>query len=148
MKQQLVMDELTSTLSLITTLTGYNTDIGDKVYEWSEIDVDTKSMPFINVRDIKDTMQDDVIKRIDHTLTVVIDVVVYGDDAPSQARGAFNDVMKVLGTNDTLNGLVDSIVPVPAPEATAKMQANQTNNKVMVVSVAIEINYNTAYWDT
>jgi len=144
MKHQQIIDALKNRLTDIQTIGGYLTDIGKTtIRDWAALNIDIADMPYMNIRDIKDTQIIESVANVKHTLTVEVDVIAYGDNSASYIRKVYNDIMKVLGADPTLGGLVFEIQPTDC-----KIMAHQSVDKVMIMSVGLDIIYNTQYWDT
>lgn len=145
MKQQAIIDVLKERLSDIEVIAGYNTDLGANatIKDWSALNIGTEDMPFVNIRDVKDEQSIEVIGRNKHNLTIDIDVLVYGDNSNVYIREAYNDIMRAIGKDASLGGLVDRIYPV-----SCSIMAHQSIEKVMIIQVEISVIYSTDYWDT
>lgn len=145
MKQQAIINALKDRLSDIEVIAGYNTDLGANatIKDWSALNIGTEDMPFVNIRDVKDEQSIEVIGRNKHNLTIDIDVLVYGDNSNVYIREAYNDIMRAIGKDASLGGLVERIYPV-----SCSIMAHQSIEKVMIIQVEISVIYSTDYWDT
>ena len=144
MKHQQVIDALKTLITNIRMIDGYLTNIGDAtIRDWDVLNVDTADMPYINIRDVGDKQTIETVSSVSHSLTVKADIFAYGDNSPLYVRQVYNDIMKVLGTDSTLSGLVFNIQPTGCD-----IMAHQSVDKVMIISIGLVIDYNTNYWET
>lgn len=107
-KRQQVVEALDTLLKTILTTNGYETDLGNNVFEWRATPLAEDETPGIIWRDTADTI-DLTIGENQHNLNFEILLFAQGTTAPSTIRKMIADVVKAIGSDLTLGGLVEDI---------------------------------------
>jgi len=103
MKRQQIIDKLKEVLNQITTVNGYQTDIGQNVFDWRLEPLRREETPCIVIRDIESYV-DDYNNANDIRLELQFDIIM--TTTIEDLRKALADLKKCLGQNETLDGLV------------------------------------------
>jgi len=109
-KRQQIVEALDNLLKTILTTNGYETNLGRNVFEWRATPLIENEMPGVVWRDTADTV-DLTIGQHQHNLTFEILLFAQGQTAPSTIRKMMADVVKAIGSDLTLGGLVEDIKP-------------------------------------
>jgi len=95
-RKQIVAAVITQ-LETITTVNGYNTDVGNSVYEWREYPVDESETPCLIVADTECETVDEGGDIHDHRLTIEIGIEVSGSSSAGDMRNVLADLNKAVG---------------------------------------------------
>lgn len=110
-KWQLIIDAILTKLRTITTTNGYETNVGNNIFEWRANPLEESEMPGIVLRD---TFPEEImtVGAHEHTLLIELFIFTAGADAVAQARKIIADLNKAMGSIDrTWGGLAEDTVP-------------------------------------
>ncbi len=114
-KLQRILDEVQTRFGDILYDNGYNSDIGQHVFDrkpdpWSEDDV-----PGVNIEDFD---KPERLIGIDlHQLELTLTIITNGEDSPENLRALWADIQKSVGVDITWGGLADD-THLAVPERT------------------------------
>ena len=105
MKRQQIIDKLKEILSQILIVNGYQTNIGQNVFDWRLEPLRREETPCIVIRDIESYVEEDYTDNAnDIRLELQFDIIM--TTTIEDLRKALADLKKCLGQNETLDGLV------------------------------------------
>ena len=143
-KRETVITAFDTRLKTILVAGGYETDAGKNVYGWKDTPLEQTKLPALVWRDT-DEAAPIAGQTDDHTLRVEVDCVVVKTTSVSamkQLRKLIADVVKVLGTDLTLGGVVHDIV-----QQGEEMQVTHEDKKVMASTATFELLFTTGHFD-
>lgn len=123
---------------------GYETNAGLEVAGWKDTPHDIDKLPALSWRDV-----DDVIPLAgitdDHELNMEVDIVVVKTStvvAMKQMRKVVADVIKVLGTDLTLGGVVHDIV-----NQSQDASIQHDDKKILVATLTFTLMFTSGHFD-
>ncbi len=140
-KQKTVFDAFVTQLKTILHASGYNTDLGNNVYAWRDTDLQESELPGMIVREADDQIWA-AFQEWQHTMTVMLEVFGNGDD--DYMRQIIADVVKCVGSNLTLTGVVEDIEP---PGAAIDVRKYHADKIYWHIKMQFRVIYLTAQWD-
>lgn len=114
-RRQQIVDAVKTRFQAITVAGGYETNIGNNVFEWRDIPsvmVEENDMPCVLVRDPRTEITQRVSKVQDHDLTIEAAVVTATATIPVQVRKMIADIYKAIGVDRTWGGKALDTLPV------------------------------------
>ncbi len=136
--RQQVIDAIITRIKTITTANGYETDVGNSVFEWHTTDFAEADLPVIDVRDTSESVE--VIGgHHANTLNVEVEVKTLGIAGDTEIRDIIADISKAIGTDTSLGSLVQNTRPVN----NEILSAGQQDKKIYSVIVGLEVQYRT-----
>ena len=142
-KRQQIMDAVKSRLQTITTVNGYNTNLGNNVYEWKETAFAENEMPGIDYHDSRCERFDGVLNRFRWRLNVELEIATQDATAVSDVRKMIADVYKAIGTDDTWGGLA---ITTGQPESD-EMRVMKEERFIAGALIGMFIIYETSLWE-
>ncbi len=145
--RQNIITSVKSTFQNITILNGYNTDFGQKLYEWKHVDVASADMDCIILRDNQclfvdpEEPDDNVQNRQWKKLTLQVIVVTSGKTSSETLRRVVADIYKAIGTNPTWDGNA-----VRTEVDGDEMELDQLNKIFGATIITVNITYVTEKW--
>lgn len=139
--EQLIINKIDTRFKTILVANGYATNIGQHVNWWKESPLAIADLPGMNLRD-RDESRTLGCGIYDRTLSIEIEASVSGSDSPETARLIEADIEKAIFVDDTWDGLA-GISDITG----SRKEAEQKQNKVAKVRVAMEIEYRTIRGD-
>lgn len=139
--QQQIIDAIDTRFKTILVTNGYATNIGQHVNWWKESPLAVSDLPGMNLRDPEESRALGC-GIYDRTLSIEIEASVSGSDSPEMARLIEADIEKAIFVDDTWDGLA-GISDITG----SKKEAEQKQNKVAKVRVAMQIEYRTTRGD-
>lgn len=136
-KRSQIMVKVATALTGITTGAGYQTNLGQKVYEWREYPIEDDAPPACVYKET-DTCSILCTNTWRHKLN--LDILLYGNTA-AQVRQMIADVTTAIGTDTTFGGLVQKTEPTGEDTG-----AEHKNKLVFISHLTFEIWFNTTYW--
>jgi len=140
--RQKIVDAIDARLKTIKTANGYQTNLGNNVFEWrvTPLNSDTE-LPGAVYSDTQDTIDLTIGLHL-HTLKIVINMAAKGSASPSDMRKLIGDIHKMIGVDVTWGGLAEdtkitSEIILPAHE----------ENKFMGIEITIEVEFTTKPFD-
>jgi hypothetical protein len=142
-----IMNAVATRMGTILTANGYATNIGSKFHEWKVTAWEENEVPGVTVRDYEETIEHAASSRDYPKLKVGIEAAdIAVADLGAQARKIIADITKAVGTD--VNWTVSSTrLAQMTKNLGNKVQAEQENETIVVVTVEIEIDYRMAKWD-
>ena len=134
------MAALEDQLQLILTGSGYNSNLGNNIYEWREETIEEHHLPACIYRDVQDTTEQ-TFGNQEHRLSVSLEI--FANCTAAVMRGIVADVTQCLGNNLTLGGLCEDIGVIG--DETIKVEHD--DRRIFGISVKIVIQYITANWN-
>ncbi len=109
--RQLIVDALIARLQTITTINGYETELGSNITEWRTEEWQESDLPGCDVRDPDESTE---VKGQHHynTINFEIEAKVQSATAPDVVRDVIADINKAIGTDPTFGGLAYNVTPV------------------------------------
>jgi hypothetical protein len=106
---------------------------------WRDTPLGDEELPAINLRDgAAETGGEAEIGRLEHLLPLAITIAMAGDSSPDTVRAAALDVVKALGSNYTLSGLLHRL------RLTAhEIDVDRQNKRLAVATVNFIAHYRT-----
>lgn len=140
-KRQQIVTAIDARLKTILISNGYETNVGNNVYEWWSMPLIESELPGLIYRDTQEIEALSIGYHI-HTLTIEIDAFVVGSNSPSDLRKLIADVIISIGVDETWGELAEDTRPV---EET--IQIEQEERKIAAVKIKIEIDYRTGIFN-
>jgi hypothetical protein len=139
--RQQIVDALDTRLQTITTLNGYSANLG--VYEWLVTPLEEADLPAVVFRDTVDDIDDEKeFSRLDHTLTVELDVAASSTASADSVRELIKDILTAIGTDKEFGGLAYN-----TDVLTASLEVSEADQRLTGGQIIIEIKYRTALWE-
>lgn len=145
--RQRILTALDTRLKTILIANGYETDLGQNVFEWRDTMVQQSELPALVWKDLnEDPSSATVGKTIGyhwHDLTVEMSILSSdGSSTPEQMRKCLADVTAAVGTDTTFGGLAIRTQPVPNEAA-----VEQADRIIGAFRLTINIHYQTKKWN-
>lgn len=146
--RQQIMDRVAARLATITVANGYNTAIGSKVHPWKVTPWQETDCPGVTYRDYQEDVDHAASSRDYPKLKVGIEAAVEGSsDMGKTARQIVADIMKAVGTDVNWSSTGGVRLAQMTKNLGNKVQMEQENENILVVTFEIEIDYRLAKWD-
>jgi hypothetical protein len=109
--RQQIVSAFKTRIQTIKISNGYETNIGNNIFEWKTTDFQESELPGA---DIRDTGEEVEVRGGNHiyTLTIELEAKITGATMATQARDIIADCMKAIGVDPRLGGLVQETKPV------------------------------------
>lgn len=127
-------------LTAITTALAGTTGVSTRIYRSRVVPLSRGESPAIVVEPLADSASNNVLPKLDWTLSVIIAVIVRGSPADQLADPIIEDIHARLIANQPLHALVTGLVPTRV--AFDILEADQDAG---VISLEYEVRYRTAY---
>jgi hypothetical protein len=137
--RQQIVDAIYTRLVLIKAANGYATNAGAKVDQLRTTPIAESELPIICLDDTTTRITEDG-NYLSVSLTVEVTVAMSKNAAPSFVRAAMNDVVRAVGLDYRLGGLVEKIVPV-----STEINAQQAEYKFVAGLVTFQATYREPY---
>jgi hypothetical protein len=101
-KRQEILDQIAARLKTIKKNAGYETDLGNNVYDWRLNPWDSSTMPGVMYRDEEESIEDDLTRTHMVTMELSVEAVGLGTAQISSAelaRKMLADIVKAFGTD-------------------------------------------------
>lgn len=143
-KRQQITDKLKTMLQDIKIANGYNSDLGNNVFEWRLFPFQEDNLPAIEYRDIDCEIESPPARRHDHKLAIDIEIITAsGSTTPETIRKMIEDVHKAIGKNAFFDKLAIKTGPV-----SNSIQMEQDNKIIAGALLKFSITYATGDWET
>lgn len=99
MLRQTFIGVIIAKLKTIKKAEGFNSDIGESVFEWRNNSFDPSELPALVLRDPDDTTEDD-LQTLQHALKIEIDIVSSNEkieEVSKDIREIVSDILKAFG---------------------------------------------------
>lgn len=138
--RQQIVDALDTRLQTITTGNGYSANLG--VYEWLVTPLEESDLPAVIFRDTIDDIDDEKeFSRLDHPLTIELDVAASSSASPASVRELIRDILTAIGTDKYFGGLAYN-----TDVLSASLEVSEADQRLSGGQIIIEIKYKTALW--
>ena len=136
-RQQIII-LLETALEGIKTASGYETNLGNNVFEWQEFPMDTAIFPACTFRD---TMVPVKHSTKEWANLLGVEIILYGN-TPEEVRKMVADVIKAIGTKQpNWDGLA-----YKTDLADEDTGSDHKNRRIFISKLVINIHFLTAYW--
>jgi hypothetical protein len=146
-KRQSIINAIKVRLATITSLSGYNTEAGGRVYEW-HTPIEEDDLPYINIKDTDDAIYIEAIGSWNHELDVSIEAYCTKlDDTPAELRRITEDVINAVWVDTSWSGLAEAteFVSDSADRKSIGFIIEQYNKVIAKVTLRMRILYRTGY---
>ncbi len=141
--RQQIIDAIDERFKLIKVVNGYETNLGNSVYQWKAVSYEGADLPLIEYRDISNESGIGPNPTHDHRLTIEAEIVVAaGNTTAAQIRKMIADVKKAIGTDLRWGGLAITTEPI-----SDSMVIEQNEKIIGGVKINFTIIYRTMAWD-
>ena len=139
--RQQIVDALIALLRTITTINGYETDLGLNITEWRTEDWQESELPGCDVRDPGEETE---VKGQHHynIISIELEAKVQSSTAPSVVRDIIADINKAIGTvtkTSTLGLLVTQISPVENESIDFEKKDKSFGGALMKIDISYRI---------
>jgi hypothetical protein len=136
-RQQIVAALLTRLQGILTT-SGYETNAGQHVFEWPDVELSEEDeMPAVVVRDTDGPVERATNSKDLHTMVVGIECLAKGSTAPAEVRKVMGDVVKAVGVDLWFGGLAHDTNLV----GTSIRQMSQEDRRLGGGEIVLQIEY-------
>jgi hypothetical protein len=143
-KRQQIVSAIKTRLQGITVANGYETDLGNAIYEWRLSAYQSTELPGADLRDTTETVGVTVGSH-EHKMTAEVKVLGSTSSLPADIRKRLADVVKAAGTDLTWGGLAEDTAAAGQDLIEAEVNITGTGLvKVCAASVRFEVSYTTA----
>lgn len=140
-KEQAIVDFLTTIFETVLVANGFHTSAGDNVFYDEAEEIPKKKIPAINFRLADNQPEESTSNTFIHTINQDLEVDMIGL-TPEEVTEIYADVLKIIGQNLTLNGLAISV----KRGNTYNEPTDQQGNKVADRRLVVTIKYRTNAW--
>lgn len=143
--RQSIVTALDTRLKTILIANGYQTNLGNQVEAWRSRDLEKGEAYFLTYRDTTNpkTQEEVAIGTHEHALTLELEALVVGGTSAATGRKMISDLLKALGVDKTLGGVVPYGLSVDSDELVVD-KGTKTFSEVKVVVTAP---YSTPLWE-
>lgn len=109
--RQQIVDAILTRMQTILIVNGYETDLGNNVFEWRTTDLQESELPGLIVRDVS---EDVAVRGGNHvcTLNIEVEAKASGTTSATVIRDIIADITKAIGTDINFSNLVQETEPV------------------------------------
>lgn len=122
-KRQQIVNAIDTRLKTILIANGYETNLGQKVYEWRAAPVNENEMPCIIYRDENETIDITIGKHV-HTLSISVDIIAAKAQNAAAMRKYIADIVKCIGADLTWGSLAEDTSPAGSDDIQIHHQEN------------------------
>ena len=141
--RQQIMDKVAARLATIKVSAGYNSDIGNNVFDWLARDLADTELEAVIYKDVSAEIIVETLSLRNNTVRVEIEVRAKSASTTAKTlRQMIEDVYTAIGTDDTWDAL--AIDTNPVGEEISIGQADKIGGAGLIV---LEIEYRTVKWD-
>lgn len=144
-KRQQICTAIDSRLKSILVSGGYETNIGNNVYEFWEIPLEETELPGMIWRDGAESADLSVTSVQTRTLKIHLTIQVAGTDSPRQIRKALADIEKAIKVDTTWGVLAIDTRP---PEVVDTFEMGHEARRIGAARVTFDVIYRTGYLDS
>ena len=139
-KKQQIINAWKTRLALITVANGYYSNIGQKVYEWKATSFDAPRTDGIEVREGDEQHERDAEDASieNHTLPVIVHVVLKNPVGMDKAREMEADVRKAVRQDVTFSNLLTDL-----EHTSTALEKDQDKDTIVGLTLTFNILYNT-----
>jgi hypothetical protein len=108
--RQSIIESVIARLQTITTVNGYETNLGSNVFDWKVIDVEQSALPCVIVKDTTETI---TTRGGNHNcvLSIELEAKSFGSDK-EVVRNIIADMIKAIGVDPNFDAKVYGTTPV------------------------------------
>lgn len=136
-KRQQICTKVDTLLKTIKTSASYETNLGNKVYEWRAIPIEDDAPPACVW---KETESIRPFASGTWVHTIALEILLYGN-TPAEVRKMVSDVITAIGTKKTWEGLA-----IKTELRSEDTGAEQKSKLVFVSHLTFDIDYLSTYW--
>lgn len=140
--RQQIVTAFDTRMKTIKTANGYETNLGNSVYEWLQAPLQEDDPVSLNYRD-RSNVTVRAVGCHEHRLTMEVVLAITKAATPAQVRKMIADVIVCVGTDPQWSGLAEDTRPVSDEE----IEIEHRGRKIAGVSLKFEIQHNTAPFD-
>jgi hypothetical protein len=140
--RQQIITAVDTRLKTITTVNGYNTNLGNNIFEWRDAPLQESELPGAVYRDLQQTTVM-AVGYHEHALALEILILLSGTEAATTIRKLIADVIKCVGTDRTWGTLAEDTLPVSDEE----IAIEHAGKKIGGISLKFIIQYVTKPFD-
>lgn len=140
-KRQIILNAIDTALKTIKIANGYETDLGNNIFEWREEPLQESELPAAIWRDTDEPVEF-TIGAHEHKLTVEIELYAVGPTSPTILRKLIADVVKLVGANLTWSGNAEDTKP-----QTEDIKTEKESRRIAGALVKFEVIYTTNRFD-
>ncbi len=144
-KRQQICTAIDTRLKTILVSNGYETNLGNNVYEYWQVALEEDELPGVIWKDSAETSVPLVSDTQDRLLTIELILQAAGSDAPKQLRKMIADIEKAIktdGTGITWGGLAIDTDPINMSEA---FEIEHKERRIGACKLNFIIKYRTGY---
>lgn len=145
-KRQLICSAVDARLRTILVSGGYNTDLGENVFEWRATPFEINGLPAMDWRDISEVDSNASTGRDgyhNHALTFQLRVLTAkGKTTANEIREILADIVKAVSVDQTWGGLAIRTDPV-----SNEMEVEEAERIIGGITVTLTITYQTKKWN-
>ncbi|MCC7202446.1 MAG: hypothetical protein IT393_07295 [Nitrospirae bacterium] len=141
-KRQQIVNAIDGKLKTILVSNGYETSLGNNVYEYWDVALEESELPGVIWRDSSEICTPLISDMQDRLLTVSLTLQAIGADAPKQLRKMIADIEKAIKTDLTWGGLAIDTDPVNMTEA---FEIEHKEHLVGACRIEFTLKYRTGY---
>jgi hypothetical protein len=146
-KRQQIISAIKTGLQGITIANGYETDLGNYIYEWKLAAYQSTELPGADLRDTTETVTN-TIDLHQHDMTVEVKILGNTSSIAADIRKRLADVIKAVKTDLTWGGLAEDTVVIGEDLIEAEINITGTGAvKVNAASARFTVSYTTAPFD-
>lgn len=146
-KRQQIMNAIKTRLQSISVANGYETDLGNCIYEWKLSVYQSTELPGADLRDTTETVVN-TIELHQHDMTVDVKILGNTTSLAADIRKRLADVVKAVKTDLTWGGLAENTVIIGEDLIEAEISIAGTGTvKVNGASARFTVSYITALFD-
>lgn len=140
--RQSIITALDTRLRTITIANGYQTNAGQRVFDWLDRDLADTELDAIVYRDPANEISQETFSQVDNRVRVEIEVKTKSASTTgAQVRKLIEDVYKAIGTDETFGGLAHEAQPV-----SENIDIQQADKIMGSATLVIDIYYMTTKW--
>lgn len=111
--RQQVFSAIRTQLETILTDNGYNSDAGENVFEWRDVEnnpLQVSELPGLVIRDTLGDVVQVTVGQDEHIISFEVDAYHHGSSSPTLIREVIADVVTAMAADKTFVGLVEDTV--------------------------------------
>ena len=136
-KRQQICTAIDTALRTIQKSVGYETDLGNHVFEWRSTPLEEGELPALIWRDTDEPVEDTIGAHL-HRMVLEVELLAAGNASPATLRKMIADVVTLIGANLTWGGLAEDTKP-----QIETIAVDQESRRLAGASLKFEILYTT-----
>lgn len=148
-KRQQIIDAVKARFAIIRQANGYKTNAGANIHEHRQSDWGVEEPEGINVIDGDFDISPMGPGLADHEMLLAVEGVAVGSGSATVVRNVAADILKAIGTDCTLGGLVQDLFPAGAAngEKSNRFGVIKKGTTTSAVELRFVVQYRTALWE-